>query len=203
MSTYCIRIYEIKGPDGKWVALGKAIDNYHGFDAWRFEYSDRGLPADSTLKRETLIDEDGHDYTYGHSYVTKAELNVLADNERNHLKEFILRKIHNQANSLLNQKCDFLVETLYKDNQAKLAEYKKLGESDECEEDNMQYFDEEFEEYMQSYDDICSEIYALTGFCESFSHKYNAEHYYNKECKENKEYFAPWETDERIVYYFE
>lgn len=204
MSTYCHRIYEIKTPEGNWVALGEITDNFHGFDRWRFKHSDRGLPNDSTVKKADLLDkEDGKEYTYGYSYVTIGELNELANKETANLKEFILKKIHEQPNTKIINRIDFIAKAVLDTyNPAKYDEYNEEF-SNEGEYDSMDYFDEEFDEYMQSYDDMCSELYTLSGFCESFKDKYNKEHYYNPEIKGEKKYFIPKENEQRIVYYFD
>lgn len=204
MSTYCHRIYEIKTPEGNWVALGEICDNFHGFDRWRFKYSERGLPNDSTVKKSDLLDkEDGKEYTYGYSYVTIGELNELANKETANLKEFILKKINEQPNTKVIDRVDFIAMTvLSKDYPDSYNEYAKQFFND-GEYDSMDYFDEEFDEYMQSYDDMNSELYTLSGFCESFKDKYNKEHYYNPANRGEEKYFIPEENDQRIVFYFD
>lgn len=203
MSTYCHRIYEIKNPQGEWVALGEICDNFHGFDSWHFKYNDRGLPKDSSIKMEDLISDDGKNYTYKHSYVTAGELNELVNKETLNLKEFILRKVHNQPNIGMVDRLDFIAEHILGNNSDAFTEYTEKFKDRQDDEDGMEYFDEEFDEYLDCYDDVYSELCVLIGFCSSYGDKYNIEHYYNKEYKGEKEYFIPDSDGERIVFYFD
>ena len=193
MATYCHRIYEVKTPEGKWIQVGMRTDCYHGFDSWCFPYSKRGFPKDSSIKNEDLVDDEGNMFAHSLSYVTADELAELVTKERANLKDFILKKIANHPNTVLNNKLDFIAKcTLVKDNYNEYV--KDFAQAKDENEDELEYFDEEFEEYVSSYDQMNDELTALCAFCDNYSELY---------LKEHDEYYIPGNENERIVFYFD